>query len=176
MSPDMDYFEWFGLPVRLKTDKALLRQRYLELSRKYHPDYFVQEEATAQAEALDASARLNEGYKTLNDGDRTIAYVLMTRGLLEEEEKYNLPPDFLMEVMELSEEVQEAGFDPDPNKKAALYPRIVALEKEIYEPVAEIVESSEEGGLTEEALLRVKDYYFKKKYLSRLYSGLENKS
>jgi hypothetical protein len=56
-----------------------------------------------------------KGLKILQDRDQTIKYVLQLKGLLEEEEKYQLPPDFLMEMMEMNEKLLEE--DPDDFRK-----------------------------------------------------------
>jgi molecular chaperone HscB len=88
----MNYFELFELPVTLKVNTAILSRKFFELSKKYHPDYFINEEGQAQAEALEKSAQLNKAWKTFQNPDETIKYVLQLKGLLEEEEKYELPP------------------------------------------------------------------------------------
>src|SRR6187401_1710229 len=96
----MTYFELFELPVRLKVDKAALTKKYFELQKKYHPDFFSNASEEEQAEVLEKSSLVNKAYKTFQNADETIKYVLMQKGLLEEEEKYQLPPDFLMEMLE----------------------------------------------------------------------------
>ena len=163
----LNYFELFEIPVSLEPDKALIRKRYMELSKVHHPDYFVNNGMEEQENALEMSALLNKGLKTLSNKDETIAYVLRMKGLLEEEEKYSLPPSFLMQMMEVNEALAEAGMD-DPSELVQIRQQLVDLENEIYEPVQDIIENYKEGVTTEEALLQVKDYYFKKKYLRRL--------
>lgn len=164
----MEYFSLFSLPVQLEVDKKALRASYLELSRKYHPDYFATAGADAQQEALDATAQLNKAFKTLSNREETIRYVLQEKGLLVDDEKYNLSPDFLMEMLEINESIADLSFDPDPEKKAELVTTLKNLEDEIYEPVANIVANYQEGVTSKEELLQVKDYYFRKKYLERL--------
>jgi molecular chaperone HscB len=58
---------------------------------------------------LEITANLNKAFKTFQNSDDTIKYVLQLKGLLEEEEKYQLPPDFLMEVLEINEKLMDAG-------------------------------------------------------------------
>ncbi len=161
----MTYFELFELPVSLKVNTATLSRKFFELSKKYHPDYFINEEDQAQAEALEKSAQLNKAWKTFQNPDETIKYVLQLKGLLEEEEKYELPPDFLMEVLEINEQLMDAD---EPAVKADLESTIHHLQNEIYEPVKEMVENYKEGTVTEKELLQVKAYYYKKKYLDRI--------
>ena len=162
----MNYFELFEIPVQLTVAKASLPRKYFELSRKYHPDFFVNGSGEEQVLALEKSAMLNKAFKTFQNPDETIKYVLQLNGLLEEEEKYELPPDFLMEVLEINEELMELGENKTllPNLEL----RITELQAEIYEPVKEIVEHYKEGTTSEKELLQVKEYYYKKKYLDRI--------
>ena len=167
----MNYFELFEIPVQLKVDKATLPRKFFELSRKYHPDFFVNGTEEEKTLALERSAMLNKAFKTFQNPDETIKYILQLKGLLEEEEKYKLPPDFLMEVLEINEELMEIG------ENRTLFPnleiRISQLQEEIYEPVKEIVESYQEGLTSEKELLQVKEYYYKKKYLDRIRKQLK---
>lgn len=165
----MNYFELFEIPVQLKVQTAHLSTRFFELSKKYHPDYFVGEHDLAQAESLENSALLNKAWKTFQNPNETIKYVLQLKGLLEEEEKYELPPDFLMEVLEINEQIMD-GTDIEN-----LRPQIENLKSEIYAPVKHIVENYKEDVNTEEELLQVKEYYYKKKYIDRIMRELNPK-
>lgn len=167
----MNYFELFELPVSLKVDKSLVRKKYVELSKKYHPDYFVNSTLQEQENALEVSALLNKGLKTFNNPDETICYVLKLKGLLDDEEKYQLSSGFLMEMMEINEELADA----DEGSSGSIAQKLTVLEKELYEPVQNNIENYKEGITTQEELLQVKDYYFKKKYLQRLYQQLNRK-
>ncbi|HQW43594.1 MAG: Fe-S protein assembly co-chaperone HscB [Chitinophagaceae bacterium] len=168
----MTYFELFEIPVQLKVNTVSLSKKFFELSKKYHPDYFANENDEAQSEALEKSAFLNKAWKTFQNPDATIKYVLQEKGLLEEEEKYELPPAFLMEVLEINEQLMDAGDEP---VKDSLQLTIKDLQTNIYEPVKEIVQNYKEGSTTEEELLQVKEYYYKKKYLDRIYRQLSEK-
>ncbi len=159
----MKYFELFEIPVKLNVNAAGLRKKYIELSRRFHPDYFVKSSEEEKAESLENSSVLNKAYKTFLDPDETIRYVLKEKNLLEEEEKYELPPEFLMEVLEINESLME-----DEIEKGQVESRITELQNEIYAPVKTIIEDYVEGITPEEGLLRVKEYYYKKKYLDRI--------
>ncbi len=172
----MHYFELFGIPIQLMPDQATLTKRFFELSRKYHPDYFVNDTDEAQSQALDKSSMLNKAYKTLQNPDETIKYVLQLKGLLEEEEKYELPPDFLMEMLEINEKLMDAQMDGDPELSKKVQSEIDNFQSEIYEPVKEIVENYKDGSVTKEELLQVKEYYYKKKYLQRVRMQLAGKT
>ena len=167
----MTYFELFEIPVQLKVNVTALSKKFFELSKKYHPDYYANDSEEVQAEALERSALLNKAWKTFQNSDATIKYVLQEKGLLEEEEKYELPPVFLMEVMEINEQLM----DPDESGVQQLDSRINKLQSEIYEPVKEIIEGYKDGITTEKELLQVKEYYYKKKYIDRIRRELNGK-
>ena len=166
----MNYFEIFGLPVRLKLDKTDLPKKFFELSRQFHPDFYANATPSEKEKALEITANLNKAFKTFQNEDDIIKYVLQLKGLLEEEEKYQLPPDFLMEVLEINEKVMDA--EDDPNLKLHLQSAIDKLQSEIYEPVKEIIGNYQDGVTTEKELLQVKEYYYKKKYLTRIQKEL----
>ncbi len=158
----MNYFELFELPVSFKIDKSKLAQKYFELQKKYHPDFFANATEHEQAEALEISSQLNKALKVLKNQDQTINYILHLKELIEEEEKYQLPPAFLMEMMELNEELNE-----DSAK------HIEQLESELYKEVQPIIESYNDSSATTADLLKLKEYYYKKKYLQRILDRLE---
>lgn len=159
----MNYFELFEIPVSLQVDPALLSKQYVALQKKYHPDFFTQSGEDEQAEALHFSSELNKGLNILRNPDETIKYVLQLKGLLTDDEKYQLPPDFLMEMMELNESLEEGS--------AA---GIEAIQNELYEAVAPIITGFDNTKTTETELLQLKEYYFKKKYLQRILERLDD--
>jgi molecular chaperone HscB len=169
----MNYFELFEMPVELRPDKNALRKKFLELSGKYHPDRFAGGSGEEQEESLEKTSLINKAYKTLSDPDALIRYVLEEKGLLVTDEKYNLPAGFLMEMMELNDELGESG--DDENKKAELLIKLRTAEQEIYQPVYPVIENFRDGVTGEAELLQLKDYFFKKKYLLRIAQQLGQK-
>ena len=162
----MNYFELFEIPVSLKIDKASLSQKYFELQKKYHPDFYTQSNDDEKVDALEKSSLINKALKTLQNEDETIKYVLQQKELLEEEEKYTLSPDFLMEMLELNEAVME-------EEPAAITKKIAAVEDELYAAVKTIIDNYKDGVTTSAELLKVKDYYYKKKYLQRILDRID---
>ncbi|HMP93682.1 MAG TPA: Fe-S protein assembly co-chaperone HscB [Phnomibacter sp.] len=158
----MNYFELYQIPPAFQIDRQLLTRRYLELQKQYHPDYFTQASPQEQAEVLEKSSAINQAYRIFTNPHQTIKYLLTLKGLLEEEEKYTLPPDFLMEVMELNEAKMEGASQQEIASK------VEQLMQQIKQPVANILANYQEGQTTEAQLLQVKQYYFQKNYLDRL--------
>ena len=164
----MTYFELFEIPVQLQVDIKQLSRKFLQLSRRYHPDFFTQDTPEAQEEALQQSALLNKAWNVFQQPDEILAYVLKLKGLLTEQEKFQLDPAFLMEMMEINEAIEEK----DPTRQALLKVRLEELQQAIYAPVKKIVEEYQEGVTTEADLLKIKAYYFQKKYLDRISGSL----
>lgn len=158
----MNYFELFGLPVSLQTDQAMLAKKYFELQKKYHPDFFANGTEHEQAEALEISSQLNKALKVLKNQDLTIQYVLQLKSMLEEDEKYQLPADFLMEMMELNEELNEDSAQ-----------QVKDMENQLYSEVQPIIENYRDESVTPAELQQLKEYYYKKKYLHRILDRLE---
>ncbi|MEO6929447.1 MAG: Fe-S protein assembly co-chaperone HscB [Casimicrobiaceae bacterium] len=76
-----NHFELFGLPARYRIDAAALEARYGELQRNVHPDRSAGGDATQQRLALQASARVNEAYRTLKDPVERGRYLLELAGI-----------------------------------------------------------------------------------------------
>lgn len=164
----MNYFELYGLPVLMKIDSAEIKAKFYELSRQYHPDFHAQSDPHQQAHILEKSADVNKAYKIFQNPDDTIKYVLQMKELIHDEEKYELDPEFLMEVMDINEEVMELESGADKEALDRCIGKTKNLLTEIYADVKSIIENYQEGVTTEKELLQVKAYYYKKKYLQRI--------
>ena len=168
----MNYFELFEIPVSLNVDRTSLAKRYFELQKKYHPDFHTQASNEEQSEVLETSSATNKAFRIFQNEDATIKYVLQLKGLLQEEEKFNLPTDFLGEMMEINEQLIEAKMKEDAEELKNIQLSIDNCQSSIYAPVKEIIENYKDGITTEKELLQVKEYYFKKKYLLRVLEQL----
>src|SRR5213594_3410705 len=108
----MNHFEVFGLEGRLGIDAEALQRRFYELSRRHHPDFHACATPGEQAEALEASARLNAAYRTLRDPIARIDYLVRLEEGRETNEgatdKPKAPPELLAEMFEIQEALQEA--------------------------------------------------------------------
>ena len=118
----VDYFSFFGLPLKLNLDVAALEKDFYLLSRKLHPDLNAQAGSREQEWALEQSSLLNDAYRTLKDPIKRTAYLLHLEGVNLEEQsksateqarttggikKQIVPPDLLEEVFELNMQLEE---------------------------------------------------------------------
>ncbi len=164
----MNYFELYGIPVLMKVESSGIKKKFYELSRKYHPDFYLSAPDDQRQEALERSSDINKAYNTFQNQDDLIRYVLKLKGLLHDEEKYELAGDFLMEVMDINEELMELEMDPNPEKVSEVESMTKTLLNKSYEDVAPVIEHYQEGVTTEKELLQVKEYYYRKKYMQRI--------
>jgi len=103
-----NFFQFFGLDQKLCVDAEGLQKRFYELSRQWHPDRFSRKSASEQAEALDATAILNDGYRTLRDPVKRAEYLLKEEGFpIGEQRSKDVPPELLEEVFELNMMLEE---------------------------------------------------------------------
>lgn len=170
----MNYFELFGLKPSFTPDQTQVKNKFYELSRQYHPDRFAAEGTEKVVEALKMAAEINQAYKALKHSDATMAYVLKIHGLLEDEEKYTLPPAFLMEMMDLNEAVSDYEAAPidEPTRLAAKN----ALAEQLQawtDAITPLTTRYTAGDYDEQLLLAIKDMYFRKKYLHRIQERMD---
>eukprot|EP00752_Nemacystus_decipiens_P015967 g14272.t1 len=101
-----DPFAIFGLERRFAIDEQALRQAFLKASAEQHPDRFV--DPIEQADAVEQMSRLTDSYRVLSDPELRARALLSLSGLELAEDKDKLPPDLLMEVMEVREAMEDA--------------------------------------------------------------------
>ena len=164
-----NYFVLYNIPETFNPDQALVKSKFYELSRRYHPDRFTQADDEQQAEALQQSAANNMAYKILGNADSLMAYILKINGLLDDEEKYALPPAFLMEMMDLNEMLED--YEADTTNIALqqkAHNNIQEAFDELNKALQPLCESYNQDTTQKNLLLKIKDYYFRKKYLLRI--------
>lgn len=109
------YFELLGLPVSYEVDQERLSQRYRDLQRELHPDRFASGTDQERRISMQSSSHLNEAYSTLRDPLERARYMLELNGVdMGATCRTTQDPEFLMEQMELREELGNARSEPDP--------------------------------------------------------------
>lgn len=106
--PPAGFFHFFGLEESLALDTDALQKRFYELSRKLHPDMYTRKSPREREYSLEATAILNDAYRTLRDPVRRAEYVLKNHGFdIGEQRSSAVPPELLEEVFELNEALEE---------------------------------------------------------------------
>ena len=109
-----NFFDLFGIDRTYSLDRHLLRDRFRNLQKKFHPDNFAS--ASEQERRLSAqyAAMINEAFTTLADPMQRGRYMLSLQGLsTDEEHDTSMDPEFLMQQIELREQLDTAQSSTD---------------------------------------------------------------
>lgn len=170
----MNYFEFYKIPVSFFPDEEELKKIFYLNSKLYHPDFHVNEDHGKQEEILEMSTLNNNAYEVLRDLERRVEYILVLKGHISENEKYTLPQDFLMEMMEINEALMEMEMEPAPETLEKIRSQVHVTDTKLSEEMISALK--EFDGLKEgdgtPILLKVKDIYYRKKYLLRIKDSL----
>ena len=158
--PAPDAFAVFGVPRTLDLDAQELEMRYLKLSRDCHPDHNRAQSSDDCAAVLQRSAEINDAWNVLRDPWRRARALLEaeSQGVLERNKK--LDPMFLMEALELAEEVAHA----DSDRQIALTDKLQAAIQSDYDALCADVKN----GDFDTAAKRVHQSHYHQKALSDL--------
>lgn len=163
----MKIFEFFELEPRFTLDATLLKNKWLQLSKKYHPDFLQQATEWEQADALQTLAEINKAYKLLQNKTQLIEYILTEKGVLQPGEKQSLSPQFLASVMDANEQLADAEFEGDTATQKEIFSELEQTNHELETSMSAIFKKTV-ATCTAEELLQVKQYLFHKKYLARI--------
>lgn len=165
-----NHFELFGLPVAFIVDGDALAGRYRELQRVVHPDRYAAASDQEQRLALQQATRVNEAYETLRDPVKRARYLLALKGIdMDAQQETTRDTAFLMEQLELREELEQARHAEDPAAVLdALMERIATMIRRL---VAQMAMQFEEG--TPEQLEAARESVRKMQFLNKLLSEAE---
>lgn len=158
-------FEWFDLKESFHVSEDALRTAYMKAIKSHHPDRFLHD-SEAYERALQASANIHEAYQLLSKPLELTGYLLKNKGVLEEKE--SLPQDFLFEMMDLNEQLDEI----EQADVSALNQTLKGWEDDLNEKLLQSIEKYEQGDTGQ--LAKIKDSYLKMKYILRLKDRLVN--
>ncbi|MEP7322258.1 MAG: iron-sulfur cluster co-chaperone HscB C-terminal domain-containing protein [Saprospiraceae bacterium] len=164
----MNYFEFYDLKPGFILDEQVLKKKFLESSRLYHPDHFVLNSETEQTHSEEQSAYNNRAYKILSHTDSRLKYLLELKNAVHDEEVYTLGQDFLMEMLDLNDLILE-----DPANATA---QLNSMEQELYNEIWPILKSYDHDQVSIDDLNLLKDYHYKKRYILRIRENLNKRN
>lgn len=165
----MNPFAFFDLEPSFRIDTQALRKMFLANQRKWHPDFHA---ATPELhkQALNQTAANNEAYALLSDTYGRIKCLLELHGIDAEKEQV-LPQTFLMEMMELSDLIEEAvGGNTHVREEAET--QLGQYFKENETTFEALATNADACGLSRELLLKAAAVYQQHRYLLRLRKNL----
>lgn len=167
----MNYFEFYDIPMSFAPDITVVKKKYYFFSKKYHPDFYTQDSVEKQMEALEFSSLNNKAFNTLRDGQKCMKYVLDEMGVLGEEGTETVPRDFLLNMMEINEDLMEAKMSGDDFQRMEVQVKLDGIEKNEVELVKTLL-SKTANDLNNDELEEIKAFYLKQQYLKRLRNQL----
>ena len=163
----MNHFELFGLPSQFKLDGSLLSSQFRELQKRFHPDNFATGSERDRLMAVQKAAQINDAYQVPKNPISRAEYILAEQGVeIRGEQQTMQDPMFLMEQMELREELEEIADSTDP--ESALFDFDSKVSK-MYKQHLASVEQELDDGLWAEAADRVR----KLKFIAKLKNEIE---
>jgi molecular chaperone HscB len=104
-----NHFELFGLDPAFGLDKEMLEKAYRDIQSRVHPDRFAHAGDAERRASMQWTTRVNEAYRTLKDPVQRAKHILELRGIdVGFETNTQMPTDFLLQQLELREELEAA--------------------------------------------------------------------
>jgi molecular chaperone HscB len=169
----MNYFEFYDLPLSFSVDLSALKKKFYALSRKYHPDFHTDSDQEEKSNSLELSSLNNLAYKTLSEFDSRIKYVLEITGIISETEKQEMPMEFLMEMMEINEQILELEMEFDLDQYEKLKADITDITDQKMADVEPLLLKKLTPESDKYTLESVRNFYLERKYLLRIQENLQ---
>jgi len=123
--PQASLFEALGLPKTFFLEASEIEERFKDLNKKLHPDRFAQKGARERRMSLEWTTAVNDAHRTLKDPLKRATYFVKLQGLDVEKESganamQRLPPEFLEQVLEEREALEQAKAKKDLARVRAL--------------------------------------------------------
>lgn len=172
----MNYFEFYQLEPKILLDLNVLRQKFYAKSRELHPDQNNKLDLSENEIQYD-SAFNNIAYKTLGSFETRLKYILELESIIIESQlKNQLSENFLMEMLELHEEIIEAKHLNQIEELSKLEDSIRLVEEKNLQEILPFMTDYDSGKKLENTLLNLQQYYYKLKYFNRLKSAIKGDS
>lgn len=170
----MNYFELYGLPITFHPNQNVVKEQFYALSKKYHPDFYINESADKQEEVLELSTLNNKAFQVLRNPQKVLQYILELKGVVTKGEHYTLPQSFLMEMMDVNETIMDLQFEPNAEKLEQVKLEISNIEEALITELTQQTKGFENKDVAqqENSLLSIKDIYYRSKYVQRLKESL----
>src|SRR5262245_20866134 len=169
-----DLFAVLGQPARYAVDLAAAEAAYKDLSRQVHPDRFATADPRARRASLARTVQLNMAWRTMKDPVRRAEYLLTRAGIdiggkqpahgSEERRKVEVgaPPAFLLEILELNDDLAAAQRAGDTVKTAFMAEEMRRRARETMKTIAAALDTGVRADLEEAARQLVALRYYQR--------------
>ncbi len=134
-----NHFELFGLDPAYALDLEHLDRAYRDIQSRVHPDRFAHAGDAERRASMQMTTQVNEAYRMLKSPVRRASYLLELNGVdTGFETNTAMPPEFLMEQMELREQLEETR---DAASLAVIEKDVMNKKKKIEAQIAECIDT-----------------------------------
>ena len=174
----MNYFQLFGLPAKFDLDLTELGSRYLKLQKQFHPDQHSAGSERDRLLAVQQTANINDAYHSLKQPLLRAEHLLALRGLkISNEQRSFTDPMFLMQQMELREQLAEIEQSDDPDAVIDAIERELQQQKKLLlQQLAKALdaESAEQDHLAADHIRKLKFFFKLQQELEQLEQQLQD--
>lgn len=127
-----DHFALLGLPRQFQLDREQLDRNWREAQAKVHPDRHAGASEAEKRVVLQWASRVNEAYRVLRSPLQRARYLCELAGHdLQAENNTAMAPAFLMQQMELREELDAAKTDKSGTQLPAMAARLDEVSRQM---------------------------------------------
>lgn len=138
----MNPFEQLGVEPRFGLTREEIERRARDLGRTLHPDRFAGRPATERRAALGRALEVNEAARLLKDPVARANALLTLRGqFIDEAEQPQPDPEFLMGIMELRQDLKQAGQAGNAQQIESLSADLRVKQDEVFRALAELLDT-----------------------------------
>ncbi len=113
----------------------------------------------------------NQAYQTLSDFERRMAYILQIKGKISENDKQKaLPTEFLMEMMDINEAIDDLSTDNNKNNEGLqrLVEKVAEMEIQTVNQITPLLNGYRENEENDVFWEEIKIFFYKQQYLLRI--------
>ena len=172
----VDFFDFYGITQNFFIDDESLKSKFLKKAKLNHPDFYVNNPVKYN-EAMEQTSINNQAFKILNKFDSRVEYILKNHGLLKES-KNEIPQDFLMEMMDINEDIMDLQFEFNSKKNKEVKSKIQRIGEDLELKIHTLASEYDKSDVslsneTLKILEQIRNYYLKQKYVLRLQQSLD---
>ncbi len=134
-----NYFEMFGLEPNFSIDIPKLSAKLRTLLNSVHPDRFASSGAQQQMLSMQKTTQLNDAFAVLKNPVKRAQYLLHLKTGIDTAKDHTVnDPEFLMQQLELREELEDIVGNSDISRLNQFADKIGQLEEKQEEQMAEL--------------------------------------
>lgn len=154
-----NYFELFGFAEKFLIDQEQLAEKYRSFQSAWHPDKFANASDQERRISVQTTAFINEAYETLRSDLKRSHYLLKLSDVeFNADTETSSDAEFLMQTMELHEQVEDAGNAQNPLNELDKLSKELKAQQQMLISVFTTQFEKNELNMAKEAALKLQFY------------------